>query len=193
MPPAGPAACPGRLMIKWLTLLAAAAAAALLPGVAVAQTKKGAIVVGLGLEPPGLDPTTGAAAAIGEITLYNVFEGLTKINGDATVTPLLADGWTVTPDLKAYTFRLRRRVKFQDGEDFSSADVKFSFQRAAAAESTNKDKAFFADIAGIDTPDAATVTLRFGNPNPDAPFHLGEPGAVIVSAKSAATDATRPI
>ena len=43
------------------------------------------------LEPPGLDPTTGAASAIGEITHYNIFEGLTKINEDFSFTPLLAD------------------------------------------------------------------------------------------------------
>ena len=39
--------------------------------------------MGMTLEPtPGLDPTSGAAAAIGEIVHYNIFEGLTKINED---------------------------------------------------------------------------------------------------------------
>ena len=43
------------------------------------------------LEPPGLDPTAAPAAAIGEIVHYNVFEGLTKIEMDGSVTPLLAE------------------------------------------------------------------------------------------------------
>jgi peptide/nickel transport system substrate-binding protein len=179
-------------MSKRSKLLAAVAAAGLLANPAWAQTKD-TIVVGMALEPPGLDPTTGAAAAIGEITLYNIFEGLTKVNADASVTPLLADSWTVTPDLKTYTFSLRRGVKFQNGEVFSSADVRYSFARAAAPDSTNKDKAFFAGISAIDTPDAATVVLHFKDPAPDAPFHLGEPAAVLVEPQSAATDAVKPI
>ena len=45
------------------------------------------------LEPPGLDPTAGAAAAIGEVTLYNVYETLTKVKEDGSVAPLLAESW----------------------------------------------------------------------------------------------------
>ena len=41
--------------------------------------------MGMTLEPPGLDPTNGAAAAIAEVTLYNLYETLTKINEDGSV------------------------------------------------------------------------------------------------------------
>ena len=75
----------------------------------------------MALEPPGLDPTAGAAAAIAEVTLYNIYETLTKINADGTVTPLLAESWEVSPDLKTYTFKLRKGVKFQNGEPFNAA------------------------------------------------------------------------
>src|SRR3984957_11097087 len=88
---------------------------------------KSDVVIGMTLEPPGLDPTTGAAAAIGEITHYNIYEGLAKINADFSVTPLLADSWTLSSDQKTLTFKLKSGVKFQDGEPFSSKDVKFSF------------------------------------------------------------------
>jgi peptide/nickel transport system substrate-binding protein len=40
------------------------------------------VVLGMVLEPPGLDPTIAPAAAIGEIVHYNVLEGLTKVNVD---------------------------------------------------------------------------------------------------------------
>ena len=72
-----------------LRVIVAASAAALAWGAFAAP--KDTVTIGMVLEPPGLDPTTGAAAAIGEITHYNIFEGLTKINGDFTVTPLLAE------------------------------------------------------------------------------------------------------
>ena len=77
---------------------------------ALAQAKKNNITLALVLEPPGLDPTAGAASSIAEITLYNIYETLTKINPDGSVSPLLAESWEVSPDLKTYTFKLRRGV-----------------------------------------------------------------------------------
>ena len=142
---------------------------------------------------PGLDPTSAPAAAIGEVTQYNIFEGLTKIEEDFSVTPLLAEKWTFSPDLKTLTFTLRSGVKFQDDEPFSSKDVKYSFERFAAKDSTNKDKGFFASIESIDTPDPDTVVLKFKEPSFEALFHLGMDTAVILDEKSAANEATSPV
>jgi peptide/nickel transport system substrate-binding protein len=172
--------------------LIVAASAALLSFSALAAPKD-SVTIGMVLEPPGLDPTAGAAAAIGQITHYNIFEGLTRINEDFSVGPLLADSWTLSPDLKTLTFKLKSGVKFQDGETFSSKDVKFSFERATAKESTNKDKAFFATIDKIDTPDPETVAITFKQPSFQALFHLGMNTAVIVDEKSAASNATNPV
>jgi peptide/nickel transport system substrate-binding protein len=154
---------------------------------------KDSVTIGMILEPPGLDPTTGAAAAIGEITHYNIFEGLTKINGDFTVTPSLAESWSLSPDLKTLTFKLRKDVHFQDGETLTSRDVKYSFERAAAKESTNKEKAFFASIESIDASDPGAVALKFKQPSFDALYHLGMNTAIIVDEKSAAANATNPV
>ena len=153
---------------------------------------KDTVTIGMVLEPPGLDPTTAPAAAIGEVTHYNIFEGLTKINEDFSVTPLLAEKWDFSPDLKTLTFTLKPNVKFQDGEPFSSKDVKFSFEHFAAKDSTNKDKGFFALINSIDTPDPMTVVLKFKAPSFEALFHLGMNTAVILDEKSAAAEATNP-
>jgi peptide/nickel transport system substrate-binding protein len=154
---------------------------------------KDSVTIGMVLEPPGLDPTAGAAAAIGEVTHYNIFEGLTKINEDFSVTPLLAEKWTFSPDLKTLTFTLKPNVKFQDGEPFSSKNVKFSFERYGAKDSTNKEKAFFASIQSIDTPDPNTVVLNFKDPSFEALFQLGKETAVIIDEKSAANENTNPV
>ena len=60
----------------------------------VVMAAKDSVVVGMRLEPPGLDPTTGAAAAISQITLYNIFEGLTRIDerGEVGLVQHLVDG-----------------------------------------------------------------------------------------------------
>ena len=109
------------------------------------------------------------------------------------MTPLLAEKWDFSPDLKTLTFTLKPNVKFQDGEPFSSKDVKYSFERFAAKDSTNKDKAFFASIESIDTPDPMTVVLKFKQPSFEALFHLGTDTAVILDEKSATSEATNPI
>ena len=170
--------------------IAFAAALAAFPAFAA---PKDSVTIGMTLEPPGLDPTSGAAAAIGEIVHYNILEGLTKINEDFSITPLLAEKWSFSPDLKTLTFNLKKGVKFQDGETFSSKDVKFSFERYAAKDSTNKEKAFFASIQSIDATDPDVVTLTFKDPSFDALFHLGQNTAVIIDEKSAAGEATQPV
>src|SRR3954466_15252958 len=161
-------------MSKKLVLLAAAAFAtlSLLPQPVSAQGKKDGVVMGMTLEPPGLDPTAGAAAAIGEVTLYNVYETLTKVKEDGSVGPLLAESWETAPDLKTYTFKLRKGVAFQNGEPFNAEAVKFSYERAAEQSSTNKDKALFQSIAAVTLPDGDTVVISMKNPEPNLPFLL---------------------
>ncbi|MDO8420409.1 MAG: ABC transporter substrate-binding protein [Rubrivivax sp.] len=171
--------------------LAVALLGAALP--ALAQPRKDTAVLAMTLEPPGLDPTAGAASAIAEITLYNLYETLTKIGSDSRVTPLLAEGWTVSPDLRVWTFRLRTGVRFHNGEPFNAAAVRYSFERAADKASTNKDKAVYANIASIDTPDANTVVLNLKNGNPDLPFQLGQATAIIVEPKSVSGNHTQPV
>ncbi|QNK73937.1 ABC transporter substrate-binding protein [Variovorax sp. PAMC28562] len=175
-----------------LTSSAAAALASTLPTLALSQGRKDSIVIGMALEPPGLDPTAGAAAAIAEIVQYNVLETLTKINADGSVTPMLAESWEVSPDLKTYTFKLRRGVKFQNGEPFNATTVKFAFDRAGGEKSTNKDKRTFANLS-TQVIDDATVVVINKEIDPDLPFVLGQATAVIVEPKSADTNATKPI
>jgi peptide/nickel transport system substrate-binding protein len=174
-------------------LLALALGAMLFGTPALAQPKHDRVVLAMTLEPPGLDPTAGAASAIAEVVLYNIFETLTKVNGDGHVTPLLAESWSLSPDARTATFKLRRGVKFQNGEPFNAASVRFSLERAVAKDSVNKDKAVFANIAAIDTPAEHTVVLTLKNSNPDLLFQLGQATAVMVEPKSAASNNTQPV
>ncbi len=176
-------------------LLALAAAAVFMAPAAQAQSRKDSVVLGMPLEPsPGLDPTMASAAAIGEIVHYNVLEGLTKINMDGSIVPLLAESWAVDPDGKSYTFKLRKGVKFHDGEAFDASDVKFSFERAKAEGSTNKaKKAVFDNISRIEAVDPYTVIVVLNQADGNFLFRMGENTAVILDPKSAATTATKPV
>lgn len=178
----------------WCAALCLSASMLLAPVHSQAQSRKDSVILGMILEPTSLDPTMAPAAAIGEVVHYNILEGLTKINVDGSVSPLLAERWSMDADGKAYTFKLRQGVKFQDGAAFDSAAVKFSFERAKDAKSTNKAKgAVFNNISHISTPDAHTVVLVLNNPDGNFLFRMGENTAVILHPSSADTAATKPV
>ncbi len=153
----------------------------------------GALNVGVQLEPPNLDPTSGAAAAIDEIVYANLFEGLTRINEDGSVAPLLAASWTVSDDGLIYEFTLRRGVRFHDGTNFDAGDVVFSLNRARAPGSTNAQRVIFELIDDVVATGDHTVRIRLKEPLGAFPTYLGWGDAVIVAAESAATNAVNPV
>lgn len=160
-----------------------------LPMLALAAPER--LTIGMTLEPPALDPTANAAETIADVTLYNIYETLTKIQEDGSVTPLLAENWTVSDDGKTYTFRLREGVRFHNGAPLDAETVRFSFERAGADNSTNKDRRHFSQWQ-ITTPDPLTVQITLPQADPDLPFRLGMMTAAIVEPGSVATNATQP-
>ncbi|MEM9756242.1 MAG: ABC transporter substrate-binding protein [Pseudomonadota bacterium] len=168
-----------------------AACLALATGVGHAQETH--ITIGASLEPPNLDPTAGAAAAIDEVVYANVFEGLTRFGPDGSILPALAESWEISDDGLTYTFNLRSGVMFHDGTDFTAEDVVFSLDRARAEGSTNAQPGLFADIETVEAIDDTTVRITLTAPNGAFLFNMAWGDAVIVAAESAETNATNPI
>ena len=177
-------------LMKLMTTAAVLAVAGTVTPVFAANT---AVTVGMVLEPPNLDPTSGAAAAIREVTYANIFQGLTRFDANGAILPDLAKSWDISADGLTYTCHLATGVKFHDGSDFSADDVKFSLDRARAPDSTNAQKGLFADIASVDVVDPATVKVTLKKPNGNFLFNMAWGDAVILSPKSIATEATKPI
>jgi len=163
-------------------------AASALPALA-----KDSISLGMVLEPPHLDPTAGAAAAIDEVVYANLFEGLTRIDQDGVVQPGLASAWVVSDDGLIYTFELAEGVLFHDGSTFDAEDVVFSFERAMAEDSTNAQKALFEPIASVTTESADKVVVTLKRPTGHFLFNLGWGDAVIVAPESADSNKALPI
>ena len=160
---------------------------------ALAQDADRRVVVGMALEPPHLDPTAGAAAAIDEVTYANIFEGLTRIDAGGAVQPGLAERWDVSEDGLTYTFHLRQGVTFHDGTGFDSADVVFSLDRARADESVNAQKGYFEPIQSVIAVTPHVVEVALSHPSGLLPYHLGQGDAVMVAPESAATNRTDPV
>ncbi len=173
----------------------AALALTLVAGVApsAALAARTDVMVGMVLEPPNLDPTAGAAAAIDEVVYANVFEGLTRIGADGGVMPALAESWDISDDGLTYTFHLHDGVTFHDGTTFDADDVKFSLDRARAEDSTNAQKGLFAAIDSVDVVDPLTVKVSLSHPVGSFLFNMGWGDAVIVAPETAADNATHPV
>jgi len=164
--------------------------ASLLATTALAQDS---ITIGMGLEPPNLDPTGGAAAAIDEVVYANIFEGLTRFAPDGSIIPGLAESWEVSEDGTVYTFALRSGVTFHDGTSMDAEDVIFSLERARAEDSTNAQKALFAGITSVEAVDATTVTITLSAADGAFPFKMAWGDAVIVAPESVEQAATAPV
>ena len=141
--------------MRIMTSLALALGAAVLGGAPVQAAAKDSLTIGMVLEPTSLDPTIAAAAAIGEITHDNIYEGLTKIEADFSLSPQLAEKWTFSPDLKSLTFALRHNAyeSFQDGEALHLQGREVFTSESAPPprrDSTNKEKAFFGSIDSVE-------------------------------------------
>lgn len=154
---------------------------------------KDTIVLGVVLEPPHLDPTAGAAAAIDEIVYANVFEGLTRINRNGEVLPALAESWDISDDGKTYTFKLHSGVTFHDGTTFDADDVKFSLDRARADDSTNAQKGLFKAIESVEVVDPLTVRVTLSGPSGNFLFNMGWGDAVMVAPESADSNKENPV
>ena len=174
-----------------LAALAVLVAAGLASGAALAARSD--ITIGMVLEPTGLDPTSGNAAATDEVTYANIFEGLTRIDENGAVQPDLARSWDISDDGLTYTFHLRDGVKFHDGTPLTADIVKFSLDRTTAPDSTNGQKQLFAAIDKVAAVDPLTVKVTLKHPEGSFLYNLGWGDAEIVAPASAATNATHPV
>ena len=151
------------------------------------------LTVGIQLEPPNLDPTQGAAAAVDEVVYANLFEGLTSITADGSVTPKLAKRWEIFENGRRYRFFLQDNVRFHDGSAFTAEDVKFSLERAAAADSVNAQKSLFEPIENIEVVSPTIVDISLSHAVGSFLTHLAWGDAVIVAPETAASNATTPV
>ena len=133
-----------------------------------------------------------------------VYDKLTEFaRGSTQVEPGLAESWTVSPDGRVFTFKLRKGVKFHSGvngfkptRDFNADDVLFSFERQWKADhpyakvSGGKydyfaDMGLNEDLASIDKIDPMTVRITLKKANVTMLANLAMDFASIASAEYA--------
>jgi len=90
------------------------------------------VTYNLGTEPAAIDPaiTTGIPEANIEL---QVFDGLTRIDDKNVPQPAIAESWTISEDLKTYTFTLRD-ASWTDGTPVTADDFEYAWKRALSPE-----------------------------------------------------------
>jgi peptide/nickel transport system substrate-binding protein len=140
-----------RRLVHRLTVLAAATGLALTvtggPLHAQEQPKMGGVFKAAMIgEPPTLDLHTTTAVIVQQIT-WHIYEGLYTYDKAYNAVPLLAESHTVADRGRAYTFKLRRGVKFHNGKELTSADVVASLRRWGKLATPGKQ--FWRNVEGI--------------------------------------------
>jgi peptide/nickel transport system substrate-binding protein len=145
----------------------------------------GTLTIGLSADAESMDPYRVYQNA-GFSVMYAIFDTLVTIAPAGTLGPGLADSWT-SPDSKSLTLKLHPGVKFQDGEPFDAAAVRFSLYRIADIDpGTNKpypvgdsrrlNSAFASNYGSLDSVEVVgplTVTLHLNRPDSGLLGNLG--------------------
>ena len=168
-------------------LLAAALLIAGLASAAVAFAKGGTLVFCSEGSPEGFQPQFFSTGTTFDAASVPMFNRLVEFEtGTTNIVPALAESWTVSPDGKTYTFKLRKGVKFHSNanfkptRDFNADDVVFSWNRMADDNhpfhklTAGQTFAYYDDMGMKNIVDRVErvddYTVRFYLKRPEAPF-----------------------
>ena len=113
-----------------------------------------------------------------------VYSYLMRLDENLGVQPDLAESMpTVSSDGKQVTVKIRKGVKFHNGDPLTSADVKYTFDRIIDTKTAAVARSFFTDVSTISAPDESTVVFDLKTPNAALLAYMAHPNTGIVSKK----------
>ena len=115
-----------------------------------------------------MDPQVGVDSPSATLN-FHIYNGLIKIDDNREPVGDLAESFEIVDDTK-YKFKLRKGVKFHNGDELKASDVKFSLERA---KEMPRVKQYVEQIDSITVEDDHNLTL-----------HLAEPYAPLLAALS---------
>ena len=161
-----------------------AGAAAALPAAPVGAqgTQKRELVVAQGGDISKFDPHYSTSSNDIRIS-FNLFDNLVSRHPDGKLYPSLATEWKLT-NPTTWTFKLRQGVKWHNGDPFSSADVKYSFERTWDPKLNTRVSTVFTTVEKVDAPDANTVVFTTKKPDPLLDARVAFYGGQIVMTRA---------
>lgn len=148
------------------------------------ETKKDTLVVATAYDAKSLDPHAVNDVASSNV-MTQIYGTLVQLNDKGEVIPMLAESFTQLDDL-TYEFKLKKGVKFHNGEEMKASDIKFSLTRAAESSSVSH---IFGDIDinSFSMPDDYTISFEIKTPATGFLSGLVHTGGSILSEKAVTT------
>ena len=172
-------------MRRWGALGLSALMVAGLLAMASAQGKGGGTLrVGLEADPPNMDPHRSTAAVDRQV-YQNLYDKLVDTDENLTIIPMLATSWTISPDGKTVTFKLRQGVKFHDGTPFNAEAVKYNIDRMQDPNFPSTRRSEVRPIQKVTVVDANTVALSLEKPYSPLLYVLTDRAGMMVSPAEA--------
>ena len=148
------------------------------PTSSAAADPDASVVIRLVLEPGNLDIRQTAGAALDQILIDNVYQGLVARTADQEIVPSLASDYEVSEDGLTYTFELREGVTFHDGQELTPDDVVWSLETRRDTPEW-RDSSRLTNVESI-TADGQTITLTLSEPDSTLLWNLtGRAGIVL--------------
>lgn len=161
---------------------------------ALGQTPSNTVRINISLEPNSLNLLNTASAANAEVAHYNIFQGLTRMEENASISPALATDWEVSADQRSWRFAIRTGVQFHNGEKLNAEVVRDSFNLCRQYAGQNKGHlTLFNNIANLSAPDSHTLVLQLHHPDANLLLRLAESYAVIMHPNTVAQAHSHPI
>lgn len=133
-------------------------------GEAADSEYKDTLVYALNTDVQSLDPQIQNDTT-SESVVKMLYNTLLKFEDDGTVVGDLAESWSVSEDKLTWTFNLKQGVKFHNGKELTSADVKATFDRALNAEAGGlRTTEIIKMFTAVEAPDPYTVTITTDGP-----------------------------
>ncbi len=173
-------------MRRWGALLLAFVMVAGTLAAASAQGARrgGTLRAGLEADPPNLDPHRSTAAVDRQV-FQSLYDKLVDTDENLAIVPMLATSWSVSPDGKTMTFKLRQGVKFQDGTPFNAEAVKYNFDRMRDPKFPSARRSELGPIANVVAPDPSTVQIVLEKPYSPLLYVLTDRAGMMVSPAAA--------
>ncbi len=125
---------------------------------------QGKVVIAQGVDPTTLDPMNHQETPATNLA-NNIFDSLLERDQDLKIVPLVAESYRIVAPT-TWEFKIRKGIKFHNGEPLDAEAVKFSLERLVDPKLKLRGAPPFTPISHVEIVDSHTVRIHTKNPWP---------------------------
>lgn len=150
----------------------------------------GTLLAAIGSEPDTLDPQKSSLYAAEEV-FDNIFSKLLSVDPHGNYVPRLATDWHMQ-DARTWVFNLRPDVQFHNGDKFTAADVKYTYERLLNPKTAASIATKYTSLAGVTVVSPTQVAFQLKAPfGPLLTTLAGRGGEIVNQRAIEASDSAR--